>query len=69
MKRTYYTIPTSNLTHTSNQETIKAAIKKLSDYYLINWEVMDDSERLSHLEIIANLTNIYFDMVLVEVDD
>lgn len=60
--KTYFTIPTTNLTYGSNKATIEKALKSLNAYYLVNWEVMEDSERLEHLELIANLTDILLNM-------
>lgn len=60
--KNFYTIPSTNLTYGSNKETIKKALKSLNSYYLVNWEVMEDSERLEHLELIANLVDILLNM-------
>lgn len=66
MKKTY-TIPYYNIKGNGNKNTIKKAIELLNDQYMINWEVMNDDDRIKLLETIASLTRIYLDMEYKEV--
>lgn len=62
----YYTIPHQSLTGDTHRQTIEKAIQLLSNQYMIDWEVMTESKRIELLEIIANLTHVYFDMSMGE---
>ena len=52
-------IPYYNKHNTTNKESLKKAIKILSDDYMINNEVMEIGDKLDLLECIVDLTNIY----------
>ena len=64
--RKAYIIPHHNMSDGNNKTTIERAITRLSNDYLVNWEVMESSERIEHLETIVNLTHIYLNMSLEE---
>ena len=61
-----YKIPYHNMTEGNNQSTLKKTIKFLSDQYLVDWEVMETTDRIDLLETIMNLTHIYLNMRLEE---
>lgn len=62
----YYIIPYHNKSEGNNRNTIRKTIELLSNDYLINFNFMENEQRIELLENIVNLTNIYFNMSLEE---
>lgn len=52
-------LPTNNKTNTTNATTLKNAINKLSDYYMIDSPYMENDDKIKLLETIVDLTNLY----------
>lgn len=65
--RNKYTIPFYNMSGGNNKQTIKTAIEQLEGKYLVDFEVMEEADRIKLLECINDLTNIYFTMRQAEV--
>lgn len=62
-----YTIPIYNMSGGNNKQTIKTAIEQLEGKYLVDFEVMEEADRIKLLECISDLTHIYFTMKQAEV--
>lgn len=60
----YYTVPYYNMSDGNNRNTIRKSIELLSNKYLIDFNFMNEDDRIALLENIVNLTNIYFNMDL-----
>lgn len=65
MKKAYI-IPHHNMTDGNHKQTLKTSIKILSNHYLVDWEMMETTDRIELLETIVNLTHIYMNMSLEE---
>ena len=62
-----YTIPFCSMSGGNNKQTIKTAIEQLQGKYLVDFEVMNESDRIKLLECITNLTDIYLNIKQAEV--
>lgn len=63
MKKSYI-IPHHNMSEGNNKQTIKKAIKIISEQYLVDFAFMENQDRIEWLETVMNLTHIYLNMSL-----